>query len=105
MFRKKKKTNSKISHLMTKLNTRSPISDQYRTIITNLQIASNDKELRSILITSAATSEGKSMTTANLAVVYAQLGKKVLLVDADLRKPTVHYTLRLDNLSGLSTIL
>src|SRR5699024_6415770 len=88
-----------------KLNQRSPISEQYRTIRTNLQFASIDKELRSILITSAAPSEGKSMTTANLAVVYAQQGKKVLLVDADLRKPTVHYTLRLDNLSGLSTIL
>src|SRR5699024_1395895 len=105
MFRKKKKTNSKIRHLITKLNPRSPISEQYRTIRTNLQFASIDKELRSILITSAAPSEGKSMTTANLALVYAQQGKKVLIVDADLRKPTVHYTLRLDNLSGITTIL
>src|SRR5699024_919019 len=105
MIRKKKKTNSKIRHLITKINQRSPISAQYLKIRTNLQFASIDKELRSILITSAAASEGKSMTTANLAVVYAQQGKKVLLVDADLRKPTVHYTLRLDNLSGLSTIL
>src|SRR5690625_1936621 len=45
------------------------------------------------------------MTTANLAVVYAQQGKKVLLIDADLRKPTVHYTFRMDNLRGLSNIL
>ena len=45
------------------------------------------------------------MTTANLAVVYAQQGLKVLLIDADLRKPTVHYTFRLDNLRGLSNIL
>jgi len=106
MFRKRKKSNnSKTRHLITKLNPRSPISEQYRTIRTNLQFASIDKELRSILITSAAPNEGKSMTTANLAVVYAQQGKKVLLIDADLRNPTVHYTLRLDNLSGLSTIL
>src|SRR5690625_167264 len=92
-------------HLITQLNRRSPISEQYRTLRTNLEFSSVDNPLKSILVTSSSPSEGKSMTTANLAVVYAQQGLKVLLIDADLRKPTVHYTFRLDNLRGLSNIL
>ncbi len=94
-----------VRHLITQLNPRSPISEQYRTLRTNLEFSSVDKALKTILVTSSSPSEGKSMTTANLAVVYAQQGKKVLLIDADLRKPTVHYTFRLDNLRGLSNIL
>lgn len=96
---------SKIRHLITKLNPRSPISEQYRTIRTNLQFASVDEDLKTMLVTSPGPGAGKSITTANLAVVYAQQGKKVLLIDADMRKPTVHYTFRLDNLNGLSNIL
>lgn len=105
VLRKRPSRNSKMRHLITKLNPRSPISEQYRTIRTNLEFTSVDEELRSMLVTSSGPGEGKSMTTANLAVVYAQQGKKVLLIDADLRKPTVHYTFRLDNLRGLSNIL
>lgn len=107
MLRKKNQSNiaSNIRHLITKFNPKSPISEQYRTIRTNLQFASVDEELRSILITSSGPAEGKSSTTANLAVVYAQQGKRVLLIDADLRKPTMHYTFRLDNLRGLSNVL
>ncbi|WP_339180188.1 CpsD/CapB family tyrosine-protein kinase [Oceanobacillus sp. FSL W7-1293] len=106
MARKKQfNAGSKMRHLITNSNPRSPISEQYRTVRTNLQFASVDNEIKSMLLTSAGPAEGKSMTTANLAVVYAQQGKKVLLVDADLRKPTIHYTFRLDNLRGLSNIL
>lgn len=103
--RKRARVNTQMRHLITKLNPRSPVSEQYRTIRTNLEFASVDKELETLLVTSSGPSEGKSMTTANLAVVYAQQGKKTLLIDADLRKPTVHYTFRLDNLKGLSSIL
>ncbi|RDW20741.1 CpsD/CapB family tyrosine-protein kinase [Oceanobacillus chungangensis] len=98
-------TTNKFRHLIAQVNPKSPISEQYRTVRTNIQFSSVDNEIRSLLISSSGPAEGKSTTVANLAVVYAQAGKKVLLIDADLRKPTVHYTFRLDNLRGLSNIL
>lgn len=58
-----------------------------------------------MLFTSASPSEGKSTVAANSAVVFAQEGKRVLLIDGDMRKPTVHYTFHLTNTSGLSNLL
>src|SRR5699024_7456782 len=58
-----------------------------------------------LFFTSASPIEGKSTISANTAVTFAQAGKKVLFVDADMRKPTVHYTFRLPNAAGLSTVL
>lgn len=105
MVRKNKQRMNQTRHLIAQLNPRSPITEQYRTLRTNLQFSAVDKPLNSILVTSTNPSEGKSITAANLAVVYAQAGNKVLLIDADMRKPTVHYTFRLNNLRGLSNVL
>lgn len=91
--------------LITQTQPKSPISEQYRTIRTNIEFASVDKKIRKLMVTSANPSEGKSTTTANLAVAFAQQGKKVLVMDADLRKPTVHYMFRLNNLMGITNIL
>ncbi|MGR3766045.1 CpsD/CapB family tyrosine-protein kinase [Rossellomorea sp. NS-SX7] len=91
--------------LITKTDPKSPISEQYKTIRTNINFSSVDRDLRSIMVSSSGPGEGKSTTAANLAVVFAQQGKSVLLVDADMRKPTAHYTFNLTNTFGFTTVL
>ncbi|WP_163538980.1 CpsD/CapB family tyrosine-protein kinase [Gracilibacillus sp. YIM 98692] len=105
MVRKRKQVKQTVRHLITKLSPKSPVTEQYKTIRTNIQFSNVDGDLRSMLVTSSGPAEGKSFITANLAIVFAQQGKKVLLIDADMRKPTLHYTFRIDNLRGLSSVL
>jgi protein-tyrosine kinase len=107
MLRRKKHTPAPTAQrsLIAHTQPKSPISEQYRTIRTNIQFSNVDGNLRSLMVTSSSPGEGKSTTAANLAVVFAQQGKRVLLIDADLRKPTVHYTFRLENHIGLTNVL
>jgi capsular exopolysaccharide synthesis family protein len=92
--------------LTTLIDKASPISEQYRTIRTNIQFSATiGNEIKTIVVTSSGPGEGKSTTSANLAVVFANAGQKVLLVDADLRKPTIHKTFNITNNVGLSTVL
>lgn len=81
------------ARLIAAAEIKNPVVEQFRTIRTNIDFASVAKgDIKTILITSSLPSEGKSTINANLAVVYAQQGKKVLLVDADLRRPTIAAT-------------
>jgi non-specific protein-tyrosine kinase len=79
----------------------SPITEAYRVLRTNVQFSSVDKALRTLLITSPGPTEGKSVTLANLAVVIAQAGLRVILVDTDLRRPVLHKVFDLSNNHGL----
>ncbi|CAN5424498.1 hypothetical protein BH10CHL1_BH10CHL1_06940 [soil metagenome] len=91
--------------LITILEPRHPTTEAYRSLRTNLQFSSIDSALDSLLITSASPGEGKTTTAANLAIVIAQSGRSVLLVDADLRKPRQHQFFNLSQSPGLTEAL
>lgn len=76
--------------LITLTDPRSPVSEAYRTLRTNLSFYSLDNPIRSLVVTSPAPNEGKSTTIANLAVTVAQSGRRTILVDCDLRRPSLH---------------
>lgn len=91
--------------LISETAPKSPAAEAYRTLRTNIQFAGLDRPCRTIVITSATPSEGKTTTAANFGVVCAQAGSRVCLVDADLRKPSLHRVFGMDNQRGLTTAL
>ncbi|MGD9891733.1 MAG: polysaccharide biosynthesis tyrosine autokinase, partial [Dehalococcoidia bacterium] len=82
----------------------SPTDEAYRMVRTNLEFARSGRPNRTMLVTSALPGEGKSTTSANLAIAMAQTGRRVVLVDADLRRPSLHRVFDLPNATGLSTL-
>ncbi|MDF7639828.1 CpsD/CapB family tyrosine-protein kinase [Lactobacillus sp. ESL0791] len=93
-------------NLITNADPKNVVSEQFRTLRTNINFSAVNHELKTILITSPEVNEGKSTISANLAVTWAQQGQKVLFIDADLRQPTIQNTFGLFNRKGgLSTIL
>ena len=91
--------------LITYEDPKSPVSESYRSLRTNISYAMADKRIKSLLISSPQPGEGKSTTTANLAIAFAQLRKRTLLIDADLRKPVMHNVFNQDRGPGLSEYL
>jgi polysaccharide biosynthesis transport protein len=102
----KDKSDGKLnSHLISALRPRDPVVDNYRSIRTNLQFTAIDQALRSLLVTSSLPGEGKTVTSANLAISFSELGKKVVLVDCDLRKPRQHDLFHIKKNPGLTDYL
>ncbi|NME83729.1 CpsD/CapB family tyrosine-protein kinase [Clostridium sp. SM-530-WT-3G] len=84
---------------------KSVVSEAYRTLRTNIQYSSYDKKIQTIVVTSAEAAEGKSTVSGNLALTFAQSNNKVILVDCDLRKPSLHKKFQISNLIGLSEVI
>jgi capsular exopolysaccharide synthesis family protein len=102
---KRERRQRQASPLVTLLTPRSDAAEAYRTLRTNIEFASVDASLRTLLVTSSSQGEGKTATATNLAVVFAMTGRRVLLVDADLRLPGIHIVFDLPNKHGLTTLL
>ncbi|QXJ67330.1 CpsD/CapB family tyrosine-protein kinase [Lacticaseibacillus paracasei] len=92
--------------LVTFAEPKHVVAEQFRTVRTNIEFAGAALDTcQVVMFTSSAMFEGKSTVSANVAVTWAQAGKKVLLIDADLRRPTVHATFRTLNIDGVTTVL
>jgi capsular exopolysaccharide synthesis family protein len=93
-----------LPNLITLTDPRAPAAEAYRTLRTNLYFSSLDRALETLVVTSAAAGDGKSTTLANLAVTMSQGEKRTILVDADLRKPSLHKLFGVSNNQGLTTM-
>lgn len=94
-----------LKNLITLKNPKSRTAEAFRTLRTNIQFSSLDKEFKSIVVTSSGAGEGKSTVLSNLAITMAESGKKVILVDCDFRKPSIHKKMGITNSVGLTNIL
>ncbi len=94
-----------VKRLVTHFRPKSPVSEAYRTLRTNLQFADVDKKIQSVLITSSGPGEGKSTTAANLAIAMSMQGTKTVIIDSDLRRPVIHKIFEAEKDRGLSNIL
>jgi capsular exopolysaccharide synthesis family protein len=90
--------------IISATSPRSPVAEAFRSLRTNIQYAAVDTPLRSLLVTSPTAEDGKTTVAANLAVVLAQSGQQVVLLDTDLRRPRVHAALGLPNRHGMSEL-
>ena len=95
----------KNNQLITVVSPKSPIAESYRTLRTNIHFSSFDKKVKTIVVTSSGTGEGKSTTCANLAVVMAENGYKTVLIDCDQRRASLHKLFNISNEKGLSDFL
>ncbi len=100
-----KKRKNVINQLEVMNRPKSVISEQFRTLRTNILFTSSDKEIKRVMITSSEPGEGKSTVTANTATAFAQAGYKTVVIDADMRKPTQHKIFGVNNVIGLSTVI
>ena len=91
--------------IITQSDPKSPISEVFRALRTNLQFMSRATNCQTLLVTSTVQSEGKSWISANLATTFAQTGVKTLIIDADMRKPRQHKIFQITNTPGLSNYL
>lgn len=105
MVKKQTKKHRNHNGLITVALPNSVVSEQFKALRTNIQFSMVDKRLKSVVVSSATPSAGKSTVAANLAVTFALQGNCVLIVDCDLRRPTVHRNFKLDNGFGLTTLL
>jgi len=94
-----------LKELIVHNNPKSPVSEAYRGIRTNIQFANIDNNIKTILMTSATPGEGKTTTLCNVAMTLADAGHKVIIIDCDLRKPRIHKFFEISNKEGITDIL
>lgn len=94
-----------MTNIVTVNDPKSPISEAYRNIRTNIEFSSIDSDLKAIVFTSSQPNEGKTTVISNLAVTFANLDKKVLIIDCDLRNPSIYKKFRISNMVGVTDVL